>query len=1519
MLLLLAVGLPAAIYVLLSLEPVQNTVRDTAASELSKLLGADVTISNVQFHPFNRLSVRDIRLDIDGETAAEISTVSAGFELFRFIRTRDIVIDYALIDGLNLRISRDSVGAPLNIQPVLDRLSSGEQREKKSFDLSINTVLIRNGIASYDILSAAEPDSGKFDPNHIHVSDLAINAYIPQISDRNYLINLDHLSLTERSGFTLKRLSLSVALEPQRACVSNLSLDLPNSHLAFEPICISYTDRHHINQAVDSATINFTTLGSNTLYPPDFASFVPILNDFSRPLALSVSAKKRGRDIVLNQFRLTEGLVQAFDIALAGDVTNFTNIDSLSYRLDHSFIRIDGPEANLLGGRHIPSNIASRLRRTPSMLFNINASGTPKTGNIELTSTGSLGNIDIDADYIRRGWNTNTKAIVTLEDVDLRVIAANDKFGLVDAKIEAELTFGRKINQATATADISHFDFNNYPYSGIYLSLEMPEATQAELKIESTDPAAGLMAYAIYDETAGKPSLSATATLSHIDLFQLGFDKKRSGYSFDAKVNAILRDLNAKAIDGRIEIYDLNWANQEGKSLKMNRFIAEASPNVDVPQIDIHSDYLDGTLKGHYWFPSIAGELQDIFARFMPVISPDINKPGTSRKNPGPQEYNDFIFDITLHPCQQVSDFLGLPVAIIVDTDITGRVDSRSGYTSLDIDIPYLRNGDKLIENSKVFASMDLASDKASVYATTQFPTKKGDMILASLITAANNRVDTHVDWDILRQIPINGTFDFSATLKETQARKGDTFPVVANVEFKPGTINFGDETWRIEASSVDMDYSRVTIEDFALDTGKQRIAIDGAISSLENDSLSIDLRSVSLLPIFETLEIDKALISGRATGTFTAKDLLTKAPYLNCPKLTVDSIGYNHCPIGNANIQAGWDNDKRAFALDAAITGFEGKHSHIFGDIYPFDEALDINFEADSVPVGFLKPFMEAFANDISGRATGKCRLFGTFKEIDLEGDIYADRVKIGIDFTGCSYYATDSVHLEPGRIELHDVTITDTEGHTAKLNGHVGHTFFKQPTFKFDITDAHDFLSYNITSRQNPDWYGTIYGNGGASVTGWPGVVNINVDMATAPRSTFTFVLSDRLDAEDYSFLTFRDVTPDSLRVQVTDPDDTPEIIKALKSGLAAATEDAPSQYNMDIRVEISRDAAITLVMDPAGGDEIKAHGNGNLHMAYHSDNNDLNIWGKYVLSSGSYRFTLQDIIIKDFTIKEGSSIQFDGDPYAVKTNLSAYYATNANLSDLDESFLQDKEVARTNVPVHAIMNVSGDIRQPSIDFDLEFPTLTSDTYRKVRSIVSTADMMNRQIIYLLALNRFYTPDYMASTTKGSELFSVASSTISSQLGNMLGKLSENWSIAPNLRSDRGDFSDVEVDVTLSSRLLNNRLIFNGNFGYRDKALNSNQFIGDFDIDYLLNKSGTWRLKAYNRYNDRNYYVRSAQTTQGIGIVYRRDFDNLFNFLLPKKSKAKKSISAPADSIPNDSITSDTILWNPSDNSSK
>jgi hypothetical protein len=431
----------------------------------------------------------------------------------------------------------------------------------------------------------------------------------------------------------------------------------------------------------------------------------------------------------------------------------------------------------------------------------------------------------------------------------------------------------------------------------------------------------------------------------------------------------------------------------------------------------------------------------------------------------------------------------------------------------------------------------------------------------------------------------------------------------------------------------------------------------------------------------------------------------------------------------------------------------------------------------------------------------------------------------------------------------------------------------------------------------------YGTSYGNGTAIIAGEPGEVRIGVNMESSDRSKFTFVLSDTESASEYNFISFRDREKKDLPTAQQDTvnvalDTVPEIVRLLAQNIENKNQQqsSPSQFTIDLQVDITPEAEIILVMDPVGGDRIRAFGTGNLRINYNSIDDSFGMFGKYVLEKGSYNFTLQDIIIKDFTIRNGSTISFDGDPYNAILDISAIYSLNANLSDLDDSFSTDREINRTNVPVNALLMVKGGISEPELSFDLEFPTLTSDSYRKVKSVISTDEMMNRQIIYLLALNRFYTPDYMQSRNNNNQLTSVASSTISSQLSSILGQISDNWQISPNFRSNKGDFSDMEVDLALSSQLLNNRLIFNGNFGYRDNTFNTrnSNFIGDFDLEYLLNRKGSIRLKAYNHFNDQNYYVRNAMTTQGVGVVFKHDFDKLFG--KKKQEASTDSTKAPA-----------------------
>ena len=352
---------------------------------------------------------------------------------------------------------------------------------------------------------------------------------------------------------------------------------------------------------------------------------------------------------------------------------------------------------------------------------------------------------------------------------------------------------------------------------------------------------------------------------------------------------------------------------------------------------------------------------------------------------------------------------------------------------------------------------------------------------------------------------------------------------------------------------------------------------------------------------------------------------------------------------------------------------------------------------------------------------------------------------------------------------------------------------------------------------------------------------------------------------------------------------------------------------------QADITPQADIVLVMDEVLGDKMEANGEGNIRVEYNTSEDDFKMYGSYTVNNGSYNFSLQDIITRDFSITSGSTVSFRGSPMDATLDINAVYSLQANLADLDESFVTESELTRTTVPVHTILKISGDLTHPDIGFDIELPTVSADIDSKMRSIISTDEMMNREIIYLLALNRFFTPDYSIGQNGNNEWVSMASSTISSSLGSILGQISENWNISPNFRSDKGDFSDMEVDLVLSSQLLNNRLIFNGNFGYRDKRYNSTNFVGDFDIEYLLTESGNLRLKGYNHFNDRNYSMRTALTTQGIGIMYTHDFNSWLNFFdRPARSKKEKEEKRrkgkntarqeqPADTVP--ALAPDTV----------
>ena len=312
----------------------------------------------------------------------------------------------------------------------------------------------------------------------------------------------------------------------------------------------------------------------------------------------------------------------------------------------------------------------------------------------------------------------------------------------------------------------------------------------------------------------------------------------------------------------------------------------------------------------------------------------------------------------------------------------------------------------------------------------------------------------------------------------------------------------------------------------------------------------------------------------------------------------------------------------------------------------------------------------------------------------------------------------------------------------------------------------------------------------------------------------------------------------------------------------------------------------------MDSHTNDYITMQGNGMLRATYYNKG-AFNLFGTYTLSHGTYGITIQNIIKKNFTFREGGTFVFGGNPYDAALNLQAIYTVNGvSLGDLNvgNSFTDN------TIKVNCLMNIGGVARNPQVSFDLDMPTVSSDEKQMVRSVLNSEDELNQQVVYLLGIGRFYPTGTNNSASREQSETSLAmqsllSGTISSQISSVLNTVikNDNWNFGANISTGDEGWNNAEYEGTVNGRLLNNRLLINGQFGYRDNVNTANtNFIGDFDIRYLLLPNGNLALKVYNQTNDR-YFTKSSLNTQGVGIIMKKDFRNIID-LFGKKKKKKK-----------------------------
>lgn len=485
-----------------------------------------------------------------------------------------------------------------------------------------------------------------------------------------------------------------------------------------------------------------------------------------------------------------------------------------------------------------------------------------------------------------------------------------------------------------------------------------------------------------------------------------------------------------------------------------------------------------------------------------------------------------------------------------------------------------------------------------------------------------------------------------------------------------------------------------------------------------------------------------------------------------------------------------------------------------------------------------------------------------GTFRNPEFNGLMNMEKAALTIDYLKTRYNFTSDVYIENNSIVFKEVSVSDPQKNKALTSGNVTFGPKKSITYSFNIR-PNKFLALNTTGKDNEQFYGTAFMTGAININGGNGTIAIDISGRTEKNTKINIPITKSDKIVESDFITF--VSKENKIVAAEKPD----IIHTL------------SGFRLNFDLQVTQDAETQLIFDSTIGDLIRAKGDGDLKMEI-DKNGNFNMFGEYSIEEGDYLFTLGNILNKKFEIKRGGRIIWNGSPYNANIDLEAVYNFRAPLTNLFPT--DSSDYYRKRIPVECQIYMSQSLKNPDVKFNIDLPTSDEETKNRVRAVINTQEKLNKQFLSLLFINNFIY-DEPDQTNFGIAEYGAGSATttttelLSNQLSHWLSQISDEWDIGINYRPG-DEISKDQVDVALSTQLLNDRVTLNGNVGYGGQTEQASNIVGDFNVDVKLNKSGKLRVKAFNKANDKLIYEESPYT-QGVGIFYREEFNSLSELL--------------------------------------
>lgn len=1471
------ISIPLIAFLLLQSENIQTYLVKKISVRLSSSLGAPVTLERVSMSFPAGIRIFNFCLkDRSSDTLFYAPVFSARIGGINLIRKR---VSIARIQAVNpiINLSTDSTKT-INLQYIIDALKSNKDTTKVKLMLSFHTIRLQN--ARFTLLLWDEDSVQHKGINFSNLRIDSLNLLLVGLENKGDSVSflLREFSGTEKSGFHPVRLEALMSFSRHFIHFSRISLETPSSQIEAPYVYFDCDSLSQFKKGIFGQNVRMRIkIEKGNLYLPDMGYFVPFFAEASFPVRCTGSF-----DGLLSDLRI-RNLLFAYNRE-----TLFTgNIDLTGLPdIKHTYINVKINRFTTSPG-DVESFLIPWVRKKVELPVSLHRLGKIQyqgkfTGFYDdfvaygILGT-RLGNIRNDLIITHRGREHLTfKGSVAAENFMIGELQEkqNRNLGRITFHAEVDGEEKNRVLAAKLNGGIPLLEFMDYPYSNILLEGTFTRNTY-DGSLSVNDPNLVMDFLGRLDFSQDPPEFDFTANIARAELYPLHLVKKDTALSVSGILTANFIGNSVSSLNGDIKLLNARFS-RPGQSLMLYNVALNAKRQENTGNLTFHSDVLDANIKGVYDFGVIGSSLNHIVSAFLPSTR--------SKRINGSNGRNIFSFRINVNNPQEVLSFFAPSFRIAENTVIEGRVNSAENS------IYVQGNSDEVAWNGFAFSKLSLLVQPFNNTLTVLFRTDQ--LAFHDNVRFADVRGKLEMRNDSMYvsvQNPATASLNkgqISAVASLLKKSNGKTY---LRTDIAPSSLEVDNEQWLIDPFYMVFDSAYFAVDNLRIHSGNEEISAIGVVNSNDSNQIVMKMKNLQARR-FNLITAEKGFsFTGIVNGTASVQKVFDDGRFLG--DFSIDSLGINGEILGNTKVLSVWNQQSRKIEL--LIRSYRGNllSMESKGEFVPGSKRIDMDIALNKMRVTILKPYLSAVFSDLNGLATGNLHLGGTTQDIELDGDLDVQKASFLVNYLQTRYSFTDRIAIRKNRILFNNVTAYDENGNKAFVTGHIFGDKLKKWSIDLSI-DARNLLCLNTTARDNSMFYGRAVATGNIAITGVVPDLKMNITARTEKGTQFSIPLNTTQEVTETPFVVFKGKQTSQETKSVGQPATGPQL-----RGL-----------ELNFELTVTPDAEAQIVFDPKIGDVIKGRGSGNIRMEINT-NGKFRMYGDYNIDEGDYLFTLQNVINKRFRVERGGTVSWNGDPKDANLNIKAIYPVKTSVYEL---LVDATEQYKRRIPVECQIFLTDKLMNPAIRYDIYLPTAEDELRNKVKNAISTQEELSKQFLSLLIMNSFMPSTERAAggtalgtpTGLGSASVGVTGSELlSNQLSNWLSQLSRDVDIGINYRPG-DEITTQQVEVALSTQLLNDRITINGNLDVggnemvANNATNTSNIAGDFVVDIKLNESGKLKLKAFNRANNRILYDY-APYTQGIGISYSEEFNSfgelLKRYLRKLTGKKEEEVSLP------------------------